>query len=55
VVSSSYPDIRYLHHESDFPGDTPQLDLEAARDAARTLKRELDRYWKGLSKPGVIP
>ncbi len=55
VNTQKYPDVRYLHHDSDFPGDTSQAELEAALDAARTLKRELDRYWKGQSKPGVVP
>lgn len=55
VVTTKYPEVRYIRHESDFPGDTTQASLEAARDAARVLRRELDRYWKSQNKPGVIP
>lgn len=55
VPPNNFPYVRYLRHESDFPGDTPQADLEAARDAASTLKKELDRYWKAQKKSGVVP
>lgn len=55
VPGRNYPFIRYLRHDTDFPGDTPQSHLEAARDAARQLDKELNRFWRGLGKYGVIP
>lgn len=53
VPPDNYPYVRYLRHASDCPGSTSDALLESARDAARTLRRELDRLFRTMSLPEV--
>ena len=41
VNSASYPGLRYLRHEADFPGDSKPADIGGALNAARQLIDEL--------------
>lgn len=41
VLASKYPDLRYLHHETDFPGKSTNAELMRALDVLRDIEREL--------------
>lgn len=41
VDPTKYPDLRYLRHEVDYPGDSKPTDILDALDAARQVVREL--------------
>jgi hypothetical protein len=44
VVPAVYPGVRYLLHESDFPGKTTDADITAALQALEDLLSELGRH-----------
>ncbi len=43
VVTKTYPDLRYLRHESDFAGESTTQQLEKALDTLRDIEQELVR------------
>ncbi len=44
VSPKKYPDLRYLRHETDFPGTTTETDLTDANTALEELFEELKRH-----------
>ena len=41
VALDSYPDLRYIRHDSDYAGKTPTTDLESALVLAKDIKQNL--------------
>ncbi|QSV70169.1 MAG: hypothetical protein HEQ20_04555 [Aphanizomenon flos-aquae KM1D3_PB] len=42
VKANQYPDLRYIRHESDFPGKSTDNQIQAALDIIRDIKIQLN-------------
>lgn len=53
--AKQYPNLRYIHHVSEWPGTTTDTQLTELRTAVRSLRRELDKFLKLQQKNQVVP